>query len=1334
MKHLKKIPLCPKKIRVTLFLLLLSCLIIGCVHWKNQNVENQINHHTQEIADLADSIDLITRTGAPRLITQNGTTYNPNNLPDNVTINQDGVVLDWNNPCDNCYRMSWGEVIYDPWKNMTTSEILNSLITIEGEEVVISSEKPRLTIPLNENVYSDAFKNAYRMYPEIPSGILEAIVFSETQFRNLHSELDSYPESLATDGDHGTPGYTARYTIFNLAKDDYMIGHEGLRYLSSLSGYDVEELIANPNKVILAYAQGLILSASNRNMSLSSFDDLSYLITDIATGGRYPLSTLITMPYNMRKVAIALQYEPVRQFYGLERIQFELDDFTLNTFPKKLDSWGYLRYANPLTSTFLDAESRLYVVNDYRISNGLSAITLEQMLEIEAENKWSPPPGVRLKQLNTTSDGSGGNQTFSVNNSKCEKAYDTNDPRPMYPQPTFLGPPLPPAVFGVNECYWPDVAASAGVIPNWTSAVLPSGHGVCNNLCGASSLGNEHEQKVIAIHGMQGSMSGSLTSNVKNCSAAAHYYISQNGIIIQAIHENRKGAHAGVANPNNIGIEHEKSNPQFEKPCLQKNSLDQCIQWGSCIEYDDKSYSDMDSTIYRASARLVVSIASRHPDIDVSDIFLGNPEYTSSIPPGCFGGSLWPSTLAQDQCVDIKGHHHFGISKTCPGANWDWYTYFNHLAAVQQVGHSGPTQPYTANSGSFNLNSVGSNYWAVHTIDNNQMFGELDLFNASFEKNDQIWLWGNPYKKGNPIYVGHRPVGSYVNSTWYAQDQAMFSNLYSVWGGFSVEVRTDCNAPAASFGVTWASGNVVNTLVDDPVDFGGNNSWNSAKSLDAGRTTSPNGNNLNLSQYNTVGSGDPDRNKNWKYDRPRGYGLHERHFGYAFGGDSMITRTIAGDLSSASDQNWYVVEFPNGSVNGIELTEDTIQFRLLKAAGTGDPVKLTVYKNTSTTNMAPLTTQPVAELFSGEAFMRKISKADNILRLYLKVEAGPDYASNGQFVFGAGWMYPNNDLDGYVLKCYDAFEGLSGNNNAANAHPFPTLTNNTFQSVTIDGCLDYVASDEDWYYVPIANAGMLTASLFGQENDFNIELVNAAGLVTSSSINGSTIGEYLTYCGSGGLSCEGVFVRIWPQSSSFPSGGKGYTLVLFWDGSVTCSPSGNIGTSNNQIFSSSFVPINVSANTTTSCPGGQVTLTATGGSTYDWYDDQGSTICTNCPGIQTVTIPTGVSAVTYTVSESGSLCAPESITINVTGGPTALAGADQTSPSSGSTVSLNGNASGGTPGYSYQWTWNGGNVSGQNVSVSPLLTTQYTLTVTDANGCQGADDVKIEVPVPTTTC
>lgn len=139
-------------------------------------------------------------------------------------------------------------------------------------------------------------------------------------------------------------------------------------------------------------------------------------------------------------------------------------------------------------------------------------------------------------------------------------------------------------------------------------------------------------------------------------------------------------------------------------------------------------------------------------------------------------------------------------------------------------------------------------------------------------------------------------------------------------------------------------------------------------------------------------------------------------------------------------------------------------------------------------------------------------------------------------------------------------------------------------------------------------------------------------------------------------------------------------------------------------------PPTVSVNSTSICAGQSVTLTATpstAGGTYLWSN-----------GATTPTITVTPNATTsYSVTYSNNGTASGSGTVTVNPAPTINGGQDQT-VCQGATVTLTG-----TGGTSY--TWDNGISNG--VGFVANATTIYTVTGTDANGCQGTDQVTVTV-------
>lgn len=148
--------------------------------------------------------------------------------------------------------------------------------------------------------------------------------------------------------------------------------------------------------------------------------------------------------------------------------------------------------------------------------------------------------------------------------------------------------------------------------------------------------------------------------------------------------------------------------------------------------------------------------------------------------------------------------------------------------------------------------------------------------------------------------------------------------------------------------------------------------------------------------------------------------------------------------------------------------------------------------------------------------------------------------------------------------------------------------------------------------------------------------------------------------------------------------------------------------------------IGVSASSNTICEGAAITLTATGASTYTWNPGglSGSTV-TVTPLTNTIYTVTGANA-------SG--CeASNTVTITVNPAPVIIADSDPVVLCSGQTATLS--ASGAST-----YTWNPGAMSGSTLTVSPMVTTVYTVTATSSLSCIGSGTVNLKVsPNPTVT-
>jgi len=147
-------------------------------------------------------------------------------------------------------------------------------------------------------------------------------------------------------------------------------------------------------------------------------------------------------------------------------------------------------------------------------------------------------------------------------------------------------------------------------------------------------------------------------------------------------------------------------------------------------------------------------------------------------------------------------------------------------------------------------------------------------------------------------------------------------------------------------------------------------------------------------------------------------------------------------------------------------------------------------------------------------------------------------------------------------------------------------------------------------------------------------------------------------------------------------------------------------------------PSNINTNGNVSiCLGEDATLNASGASNYVWDNGAGSgASVTVSPSANTTYVVTGIDA--------NGCQAQGEVSLVVNSLPVVTTAADF-SICSGSTASLS--AIGAS---SYSWDNNGGN--GSNISVSPNMTTTYTVTGTDVNGCTNTDEIIVTViPLPT---
>ncbi len=265
-------------------------------------------------------------------------------------------------------------------------------------------------------------------------------------------------------------------------------------------------------------------------------------------------------------------------------------------------------------------------------------------------------------------------------------------------------------------------------------------------------------------------------------------------------------------------------------------------------------------------------------------------------------------------------------------------------------------------------------------------------------------------------------------------------------------------------------------------------------------------------------------------------------------------------------------------------------------------------------------------------------------------------------------------------------------------------------------------------------------------NTINVTLGSNSGSITVSAYNGCGTSSVIslsvtvnpnptvTAISNTNIICAGSSVTLTANGAStytWSSGGTTSVTVVSPTIATTYTVNAQSAAGCN---GSATIAIAVNANPTVTlalnsgtilCNGSvtSATATASGGSgfTYSWT-----------PAGGTNSVAVGLTAGIYTVTATNA-CGNNSIkTINISQPTPIIVSVISNSPSicAGNSSTLTSIASGGTPIYTYSWS--SGSVFNTEV-VSPTVTTVYTVTVSDANGCPKSNTIAVVVNTPSVT-
>ena len=306
------------------------------------------------------------------------------------------------------------------------------------------------------------------------------------------------------------------------------------------------------------------------------------------------------------------------------------------------------------------------------------------------------------------------------------------------------------------------------------------------------------------------------------------------------------------------------------------------------------------------------------------------------------------------------------------------------------------------------------------------------------------------------------------------------------------------------------------------------------------------------------------------------------------------------------------------------------------------------------------------------------------------VDAGPDVLICGSETVTIGGNPIADNNSSYTWSSGQT--GTTSGNNNGQITVSPSVTTTYCVTVTKDGC-----SESDCTTVtvndPQVNAGADDAICSGESTTLNASATGGAGGYSYSWSNGS------------GSASQTVS----------PTATTTYTVTVTDADGCSTTDAVTVTVNPNPVasMSSTEADCGISNGTAT------VSVSSgTAGFTYSWSNGGSSSTITNLsPGTYNVTV-TDANGCT----DTGSVLVGENNNI------VATATASPGTICFGESSTVSSSVAGGNAPYAYSWSTG---QSSSSFTVSPNSTTTYTVTITDANGCQGVDNVTVNVtPLP----
>jgi len=249
---------------------------------------------------------------------------------------------------------------------------------------------------------------------------------------------------------------------------------------------------------------------------------------------------------------------------------------------------------------------------------------------------------------------------------------------------------------------------------------------------------------------------------------------------------------------------------------------------------------------------------------------------------------------------------------------------------------------------------------------------------------------------------------------------------------------------------------------------------------------------------------------------------------------------------------------------------------------------------------------------------------------------------------------------------------------------------------------------------------------------YTVSGINAAGCIGTATVQvtvGSnpvlTVSPNTTVCpaGSSTLTASGALSYTWSPAASLSSA-NGATVVatpaattIYTVSGFTAS--GCTGTNTVQVTVGSNPVLTVSPNTTV-CPAGSASLTASGASTYTWAP---AATLSSANGASVTATPATTMIYTVSGTSAGGCLGTNTVQVSLSVNPVLSGSSNATICAATNTVL---NVAGAA---SYTWSPAGSlsSANGATVTASPVISTVYTVTGSNASGCTGTYTLSVSV-------